>query len=46
MWQEETDLELCHHRVNAIAPGPVATPQFWKECAENPDQLYMDAQGT
>lgn len=33
-------------RVNAIAPGPVDTPQFKKECAENPDQLYADAQGT
>lgn len=33
-------------RVNAIAPGPVDTPQFRKECAENPDQLYLDSQAT
>lgn len=33
-------------RVNAIAPGPVDTPQFRKECAENPLQLYLDSQAT
>lgn len=33
-------------RVNAIAPGPVDTPQFKKECEENPDQLYADSQAT
>ncbi|CZR52050.1 uncharacterized protein PAC_01927 [Phialocephala subalpina] len=33
-------------RVNAVAPGPVDTPQFKKECADNPDQLYLDAQAT
>lgn len=33
-------------RVNAIAPGPVDTPQFRKECAENPRQLYVDSQAT
>ncbi|RFU27340.1 hypothetical protein B7463_g8988, partial [Scytalidium lignicola] len=33
-------------RVNAIAPGPVDTPQFKKECAENPKQLYEDTQAT
>ncbi|KAL5318545.1 hypothetical protein ACEPPN_013607 [Leptodophora sp. 'Broadleaf-Isolate-01'] len=33
-------------RVNAVAPGPVDTPQFKKECAENPDQLWLDAQAT
>jgi NAD(P)-dependent dehydrogenase (short-subunit alcohol dehydrogenase family) len=33
-------------RVNAIAPGPVDTPQFKKECAENPRQLYADSQAT
>ena len=33
-------------RVNAIAPGPVDTPQFKKECAANPRQFYSDAQAT
>jgi NAD(P)-dependent dehydrogenase (short-subunit alcohol dehydrogenase family) len=33
-------------RVNAVAPGPVDTPQFRKECVENPDQLWLDAQAT
>ncbi|KAK0103550.1 hypothetical protein ONS95_005567 [Cadophora gregata] len=33
-------------RVNAVAPGPVDTPQFRKECAENPNQLWVDAQAT
>ncbi|PVH75517.1 NAD-P-binding protein [Cadophora sp. DSE1049] len=33
-------------RVNAVAPGPVDTPQFKKECAENPNQLWLDAQAT
>lgn len=33
-------------RVNAVAPGPVDTPQFKQECAANPDQLWLDAQAT
>ncbi|TVY36441.1 N-acylmannosamine 1-dehydrogenase [Lachnellula subtilissima] len=33
-------------RVNAVAPGPVDTEQFRKECRENPEQLYVDAQAT
>ena len=33
-------------RVNAIAPGPVNTPRFPKECQENPEQYYNDAQAT
>jgi len=33
-------------RVNAVAPGPVDTEQFRKECRENPEQLYLDAQAT
>lgn len=33
-------------RVNAIAPGPVDTEQFRKECSENPEQLYLDSQAT
>jgi NAD(P)-dependent dehydrogenase (short-subunit alcohol dehydrogenase family) len=33
-------------RVNAIAPGPVATPKFFQECRETPEQYYADAQGT
>lgn len=33
-------------RVNAVAPGPVDTAQFRRECAENPDQLWLDAQAT
>lgn len=32
--------------MNAVAPGPVDTPQFRKECAQNPEQLYLDAQAT
>lgn len=33
-------------RVNAIAPGPVATAKFYEECKANPNQLWLDAQGT
>jgi NAD(P)-dependent dehydrogenase (short-subunit alcohol dehydrogenase family) len=33
-------------RVNAVAPGPVDTVQFRKECQENPEQFYLDAQAT
>jgi NAD(P)-dependent dehydrogenase (short-subunit alcohol dehydrogenase family) len=33
-------------RVNAVAPGPVNTPKFQQECAENPEQYYLDCQGT
>ncbi|KAH8597888.1 NAD-P-binding protein [Bisporella sp. PMI_857] len=33
-------------RVNAVAPGPVDTEQFKKECKENPEQYWMDAQAT
>ncbi|KAH8811005.1 NAD-P-binding protein [Xylogone sp. PMI_703] len=33
-------------RVNAIAPGPVDTPQFRKECEGNPNQLYEDSRAT
>lgn len=33
-------------RVNAVAPGAVDTPQFKKECAEDPNQLWVDAQAT
>lgn len=29
-----------------MAPGAVDTEQFRKECAENEDQLWMDAQAT
>jgi hypothetical protein len=29
-----------------VAPGPVDTEQFRKECAENPEQLWLDAQAT
>lgn len=29
-----------------MAPGPVDTPQFRRECAENPDQLWLDSQAT
>jgi NAD(P)-dependent dehydrogenase (short-subunit alcohol dehydrogenase family) len=32
--------------VNAIAPGPVDTAQFRKECRENPEQFWLDAQAT
>jgi enoyl-[acyl-carrier-protein] reductase (NADH) len=33
-------------RVNAVAPGPVDTLQFRKECAENPHQFWVDSQAT
>ena len=33
-------------RVNAVAPGPVDTPQFQKECAEDPQVKYVDAEAT
>jgi NAD(P)-dependent dehydrogenase (short-subunit alcohol dehydrogenase family) len=33
-------------RVNAVAPGPVDTEQFKKECKENPEQYWLDAQAT
>lgn len=33
-------------RVNAIAPGAVDTPQFRKECEEDPDELWRAAQAT
>ncbi|KAI4130007.1 MAG: hypothetical protein LQ347_003539 [Umbilicaria vellea] len=33
-------------RVNAVAPGPVDTAQFKKECKENPEQYWLDAQAT
>lgn len=33
-------------RVNAIAPGPVDTPQFRRECEANKEQLWLDAQAT
>ncbi|QDS69139.1 hypothetical protein FKW77_010425 [Venturia effusa] len=33
-------------RVNAVAPGPVNTPRFPAECAQNPDQYYEDCVAT
>lgn len=33
-------------RVNAIAPGPVDTPQFRKECAESKDAQYLESEAT
>ena len=33
-------------RVNAVAPGPVDTARFKKECDDDPDQLWRDAQAT
>ena len=33
-------------RVNAVAPGPVDTEQFKKECRENPEQFWLDCQAT
>jgi len=33
-------------RVNAVAPGPVDTPQFRKECAENSNAMWLEAQAT
>jgi NAD(P)-dependent dehydrogenase (short-subunit alcohol dehydrogenase family) len=37
---------LTWRRVNAVAPGPVDTEQFRKECRENPEQLWLDTQAT
>jgi len=33
-------------RVNAVAPGPVDTPQFRKECADDKMALWVEAQAT
>ena len=33
-------------RVNAVAPGPVDTPLFRKECREDPDVKYIDSEAT
>ncbi|KAF2803082.1 NAD-P-binding protein [Mytilinidion resinicola] len=33
-------------RVNAIAPGAVDTERFKQECQENPEQYWLDCQGT
>ena len=33
-------------RVNAVAPGPVDTPQFRKECEDDPNAMWTDAQAT
>ena len=33
-------------RVNAIAPGAVHTKQFDKECAEDPNMLWVESQAT
>lgn len=33
-------------RVNAVAPGPVDTPQFRKECAEDPQAKWIEAEAT
>ena len=42
------DVEKIHPRarVNAVAPGAVDTPQFRKECAQDPEQLWLDSQAT
>lgn len=37
---------LVYYSVNAVAPGPVDTVRFRQECADNPDQLWLDAQAT
>jgi len=33
-------------RVNAVAPGPVDTPQFRRECADDPEALWRESQAT
>lgn len=33
-------------RVNAVAPGPVATDRWERECKENPEQYWLEAQAT
>lgn len=42
------DLVVVHSnaRVNVVAPGPVGTEQFKKECEANPEQFYLDCQAT
>lgn len=42
------DLVLVHHnaRVNVVAPGPVDTTQFRKECKANPEQYWQDCEAT
>jgi NAD(P)-dependent dehydrogenase (short-subunit alcohol dehydrogenase family) len=37
---------LSRARVNAVAPGPVDTPQFRKECAETEGVQYTEAEAT
>lgn len=39
-------LILAGDRVNAVAPGPVNTAQFKRECEADPDQMWRDAQAT
>jgi len=33
-------------RVNAVAPGPVDTPQFRRECAEDHNAMWLEAEAT
>lgn len=33
-------------RVNAVAPGPIDTPQFREECAQDNNALWLEAQAT
>jgi len=33
-------------RVNAVAPGPVDTPQFRRECAEDNNAMWLEAEAT
>lgn len=42
------DLVVLHPsaRVNVVAPGPVGTKQFKKECEANPQQYWLDCQAT
>lgn len=37
---------LNSRRVNAVAPGPVDTVQFRRECEANPEQYWLDCQAT
>lgn len=42
----EAALVFNRARVNAVAPGPVDTPQFRKECGEDVDTRFRESEAT